>query len=607
MSKLGNMRPSQLIYTFGVGSLMDLPNMSVLVMGLDDWNQKLCREISEERLLAALQKKLGPQLKKLCLPPVSMEESSTAPTVGVPTAAFPRWMRCPLCHTLATIDSGVFNLRNNPYRPDRIGYVHANCNMGKEPNALPVRFLLACRAGHLTDFPWIEYVHGGKPICKPASLTLREYGASGDASDIVVECKSCGTQRRMGDAFDREKFKVKCSGHHPHLRKFDEKVCTEEVRTILLGSSNSWFPSVMSALSIPCATDPLPLLVEEQWKYLKDVPSLEVAKFITAPSRMPVFSEYDAEEIWKAIEAKRQGSANADESPVDLKEAEWQILIRPKAPLPTKDFQMRLVDPPKGYETYFESTVLLERIREVRVLTGFTRIESNGDFTDVEHSDDKRETPLSRKTLDWLPASEVRGEGIFLRLKEEALQAWEKSLAVRELEKEFLAAHCMWRKLRKMNPPEEGFPGMRYVLIHSLSHALMRQISLECGYSAASVRERLYCRSAGQDQDPMAGILIYTAASDSEGTLGGLVNLGDPVSMGRHMEQLIESMRICGSDPLCAEHTATGEGRGIHGASCHGCLFSAETSCERGNRYLDRNTLVATFAAKGVEFFKGES
>lgn len=197
----------------------------------------------------------------------------------------------------------------------------------------------------------------------------------------------------------------------------------------------------------------------------------------------------------------------------------------------------------------------------------------------------------------------MRGEGIFVRLREDTLQTWEQQRVVRQLEQEFLQAHCAWRRVRNQNPPEAGFPGIRLILLHSLSHALMRQIALECGYTAASVRERLYCRGVGQEHGPMAGILIYTAASDSEGTLGGLVQLGQPVSLGRQIQQALESMRLCGSDPLCSEHSPTTDGRGVHGACCHACLFAPETSCERGNRFLDRSTLVGTFAARATAFF----
>ncbi len=608
MNELGDLRPSQLIYTFGVGALVDLPNMSVLILGLEDWDTRQCLEVSEDRLLAAIQNRLGVQLKRLYLPPIGFDEAlrdPAAPARGAPVAPFPRWLRCPICDTLASIESGVFQLVQDRWRPDRTRYVHGSCTKGNNPNALPVRFLLACRDGHLTDFPWVEYVHGGNVPCKPARLTLREYGAAGDASDIIVKCLECNAERRMGDAFDRDRFQFPCPAHHPHLRTVDAAGCKEEARTILLGASNSWFPSVMSALSIPRAVDGLAVLIEEAWAKLKDIPSLEVTTFVTAPSRMPSLAEYTPEQVWTAIEAKRSGQAASEAQEMDLKVPEWEVLTQRTAAPNTKDFKIRSVNAPLGYEDFFEPTILLDRVREVRALLGFTRIESKGDFADATPPDDGRETPLCRQAPSWVPVSEVRGEGIFLRLKEDTLQAWESQTAVKSLGQEFLDAHRKWRRVRRLQPPEAGFPGMRYILLHSLSHALMRQISLECGYTAASLRERLYCKAPGVEHGPMSGILIYTAASDSEGTLGGLVSLGEPLSLGRHVQQALEAMRICGSDPLCAEHGATGEGRGIHGACCHACLFASETSCERGNRYLDRSVLTGTFAERGTEFFPG--
>lgn len=611
MNAIGELKPSQLIYTFGIGALLDLPNMSGLILGLDDWDTRYCTEITLDRLLTAIQRKLGPQVKQLYLPPISFDDDHrdpAAPAVGIPIAPFPRWLRCTLCDTLATIESGIFKLVQDQWRPDRTRYVHQTCGRSagtNPPPGLPVRFLLACREGHLTDFPWVEYVHNGRVPCKPARLTLREYGASGDASDIIVKCLECDGDRRMGDAFDRDRFRIGCSAHHPHLRTVDTTGCQEEARTILLGSSNSWFPLVMSALSIPSSEDKLALLIEENWKDLKDIPSLDVVRYVTAPSRMPVFAGFTPEQIWVAIEARRQGGDQAEEGEHDLKVPEWRILTQQRPPAATKDFRMTRAAAPTGFESLFEPTILLERLREVRALLAFTRIESKGDFADADYIDDDRQTSLSRHPPTWLPASEVRGEGIFLRVKEDALQVWEQQPEVRQLEQEFLQAHKSWRRMRKQQPPEGGFPAIRYVLLHSLSHALMRQIVLECGYTAASVRERLYVRTTGHDNGPMAGILIYTAASDSEGTLGGLVHLGQPGTLGRQLSQGLEAMRICASDPLCADHAPQGEGRTVHGACCHACLFAPETSCEKGNRFLDRSTLIATFAGKGVEFFTG--
>lgn len=135
----------------------------------------------------------------------------------------------------------------------------------------------------------------------------------------------------------------------------------------------------------------------------------------------------------------------------------------------------------------------------------------------------------------------------------------------------------------------------------------MRQLALECGYSAASLRERLYCSDATDDDGPMAGVLIYTAAPDSEGTLGGLVSLGRPAQLDRHIEQALEQMRLCASDPLCSEHKPGAENDLTpHGAACHACLFAPETSCERGNKYLDRLVLTETVSPAGPEPFFAE-
>jgi len=612
MNELGELRPSQLIFTFGIGSLIDLPNMSALVMGLDDWDTRYCKEIEEERLVAAIQKRLGAQMTRLYLPPIkldSMERDPTAPAVGVPVAPFPRWLRCSLCDTLATVESGVFKLVQDPYRPDKTEYVHQGClksQGSRAPSARSVRFLLACREGHLTDFPWLNFVHKGNVPCRPATLTLREFGASGDASDIVVKCHSCGSERRMADAFDPD-AQVACSGHHPHLRLL-ESGCKEQAKAILLGSSNSWFPTALSALSVPRAVDKLSKLIEEQWAELKDTDDIDEFRLLRKKlqkfqSLIPLFTEFKDEAIWTAVEAKRAGAIKGKAPADDLKLPEWLAFSQPGSAAENRDFKLKQVAPPLGFESLMENTVLVERVREVRALMGFTRIESNADFAEATVLKDGRLTNLSRASPKWLPASEVRGEGIFIRLREEAVLAWEAKPAVQQLAQEFLASHKAWRTLRKLQPPEEGFPGIRLVLLHSLSHALMRQIVLDCGYTSASVRERLYSRLPDEDGGPMVGILLYTAAPDSEGTLGGLVELGDPLTLGRHLSQALESIRLCASDPLCSEHRPETLGRGIQGACCHACQFAPETSCERGNRYLDRSVLVNTFSARGTAFF----
>ena len=434
MNELGELRPSQLIFTFGVGSLVDLPNMSAMVMGLDDWDTRYCKELEEDRLVAAVQKRLGPQMSKLYLPPIKLESADrdpAAPAIGVPVAPFPRWMRCSLCDTLSTVESGVFKLIQDPWRPDKTAYVHQGClksQGGKAPSAHSVRFLLACREGHLTDFPWLDFVHKGNVPCRPATLSMREFGASGDASDIVVKCHTCNAERRMADAFDPD-TPFSCPGHHPHLRLVEHK-CKENAKTILLGASNAWFPTALSALSIPRATDKLGKLVEEQWAELKDTEDVDEVRLLRKKlqrfqSLIPLFTEFKDEDIWAAIETKRAGAQQGTTPPEDLKLPEWQIFSNPDSAAESRDFKLKRVAPPKGFEPFFEDVLLVERIREVRALLGFTRVESNADFAEATVIVDGRLTKLSRESPKWLPASEVRGEGIFLRIREEVLLNWQ--------------------------------------------------------------------------------------------------------------------------------------------------------------------------------------
>jgi hypothetical protein len=348
MNELGEIRPSQLIFTFGVGSLIDLPRMSALVMGLDDWDTSYCSEIFEDRLVAAIQRRLGAQMNRLYLPPFKldgMERDPAAPAIGVPVAPFPRWLRCSLCYQLATVQSGVFKLSQDKYRPDRTAYLHQGClksRGGKPPAALSVRFLLACKDGHLTDFPWLSFVHDGNVPCRPATLTLREFGASGDASDIVVKCESCGTERRMADAFDVG-MKFGCPGHHPHLRLVESKGCAEKAKAILLGASNSWFPVAYSALSIPGAVDRLGKMVDERWSDLSDLDSIDEVRLIGKkqkkfPRLIPLFAEFKEEEIWEAIQRKGAGGSNGV-TIEDLKLPEWQMFSSPDSATETKDFE----------------------------------------------------------------------------------------------------------------------------------------------------------------------------------------------------------------------------------------------------------------------------
>jgi hypothetical protein len=337
---------------------------------------------------------------------------------------------------------------------------------------------------------------------------------------------------------------------------------------------------------------------------LSQATSREIVGAFRAIGQLRAFAQFTDDQIWQAIEAYRNPPAAAPSEEVDLKRPEWEALSRPTPARNVEDFRLAVVPPPAEYGSSFAQVVLAERLREVRALVGFTRIESPGDFGEEAYVAPERRAPLSRTPTRWLPASEVRGEGVFLEFQEDALRSWLSNPARRAQEAEFLEAHRSWRRIRRLDPVDAGFPGLRYVLLHTFTHALMRQLALECGYTAASIRERVYAAPPDDPKGPMAGVLLYTAAADSEGTLGGLVSLGEPARLGRLVDQALDAARLCASDPLCAEHHPWRDGQSLHAAACHACLFSPETSCERGNRYLDRALLVETVHTPKLAFFE---
>lgn len=609
--RVGEVRPSQLLHTFGVGSIIDLPHLSVMVMGLDDWSPAYATEIGEERLLQAVQGQLGPQVKSLRVPPIQPEGNDNpfdgSAQVGVPVATFPRWMLCPHCRLLAPRDSDLFQLKSDPMRPDRARYVHANCSKaGAPPTVLPARFLVACEKGHLDDFPWHYFVHKGSSACTGA-IRLLELGVSGEAADIMVKCDACDALRRMSEAFGEEGKQAMpaCRGRHPHLRDFDEHGCDQQMKAILLGASNSWFGLTLTALSVPTEVDTLGQLVEAQWVTLEKVTSREVLTAFRAIGQLQPFISVTDDALWAAIERKRGGGGSEAGEARSLKAPEWQVFSKPAGAPRLPDFQVTEVTPPVDYRHYLRRVVLVEKLREVSACIGFTRITSPGDFAESGDLPEEHRAPLSRRASLWVPAAEVRGEGIFLQFDEQAIQDWVAQPAVQVFERDAFQAHIQWRRARRLPEPRAGFPGVRYMLLHSFAHALMRQFALECGYTVASIRERIYALPPTDEDGPMAGVLLYTAAPDSEGTLGGLVSLGAPHILGRHIAGALDAMRLCASDPLCAEHTPLTEPQTLHGAACHACLFAPETSCERGNKYLDRSLLVPTVDREGLQFFGG--
>jgi hypothetical protein len=230
---------------------------------------------------------------------------------------------------------------------------------------------------------------------------------------------------------------------------------------------------------------------------------------------------------------------------------------------------------------------------------GFTRFEPtlvNGDG----EFDEELEIGIKLAAIDldisWVPAYENKGEGVFISFSPKAIDEWLAKPAVKKRGRQLIEGFIQWKASKGIK--SEWLPNLPYIMLHSLSHLLITAISLECGYSASAIRERIYANS-----DSGYGILLHTGSSGSEGTLGGLIEVGKDID--RYLKTALEMGRLCSNDPVCSQHNPTDqqEARYQHGAACHGCLLIAETSCERGNELLDRALVIKTISEIGAEFF----
>jgi len=580
----------------------------VLVGGLDDWDEAKQAVITEDRLLAAVRAEDGldtvRELRSAPWEPETRNAFDSWALTGVPVTPFPRWLRCSRCSYLGPIDSGLFELETQPYRPDRARYAHKNCSgRGRAPTAVPARFIIACSRGHLDEFPWVEFVHKDAPCSGNPILEAVDLGTGSRSTDVLVKCRTCQQKGFMAQAFGEgsEQVLPLCRGRSPHLRRFDSGGCKEQASAMLLGASNAWFAVTRSVLSIPASSDALEQLVADHWSILANVGTKEeLPNLLRFVPELKALDGYNLGAVWAAVAARHvaltsgTGTGGIDR---DLIGPEWEVFTDPAGAPVGDDFKLVPTRPPEDFDAWFEPTVLVERLREVTSLIGFTRI----DGPDAEA---RNVVQISRHRPTWVPTAQSRGEGIFLRLREDRVAEWEDRVAGTPRMEALREAHHAWRKRRGLDPAVL-WPGERYVLLHTLAHTLINELALECGYSAASIRERIYANAPGGKGAPMTGVLLYTAAPDAEGTLGGLVSLGRPEFAGPVLSRALRRMRLCTSDPMCADHRPGEHEDVLHGAACHACLFVPETSCERGNRYLERAALCTTLADAGIGFLEG--
>ncbi|MDA8118307.1 MAG: DUF1998 domain-containing protein [Actinomycetota bacterium] len=597
----GQMRQSQVVTTFGPGSMLDLPGYSVLVGGLDLWSREGRFEVIEPRLVEKLQIALGLPNLRLYAPPPEPDRPD-APTTGIPVWQFPEWF----------ITQDVEDVRDSAGMRSRRLVPRAALTRGKFIDAdrcvravVPVRFVRACPRGHIGDIDWRAFVHGGKSQCT-RQLSMQERGTSGDLADVTIACE-CGANRAMTDAARSGADTLgNCDGSRPWLGLYSKEPCGAPSRLLLRSASNAYFPQLMSVISLPDRNGELVRRVSSVWEdflqYIGD--REELARDRRRKDKVRVALEgFTDEAVWEEIEARRQGRPRTTDRPVKVVEFEALTAAMEEVgeDVPDGDFHAHSL--PGGawaapWTQGIDRVVLVHRLREVVAQVSFTRFEAISADTQGELSLGVQPAMLARE-LTWLPAIENRGEGVFLAFSRAAVSAWLDRPAVKARGKKLEDAFDAWHN--EHHTSRRVFPGLPYIMLHSLSHLLLTSLALECGYPASSLRERVYAGDAGY------GVLIFTASPDSEGTLGGLVEAGKGIS--RHLRAALQLGQLCSHDPVCAQHDPAdkNEWRFLQGAACHGCLLIAETCCEQHNDFLDRALVVPTVASQGAEFFSVEA
>ena len=620
-------RKCQGVVPYGVGAIVDFPEDSLMAAGLDMWPQvsanmptDLQKQIEQStriidgRLQRRLSAALGKPITRF-LAPAEAPERGRAYAQGnqpdsarayMPFVRFPRWHFCPRCRTMWEVPwnspSGDEKLRcsSDVRLKEGTGQTCAKLPKWRMPRLIPVRFAVACAHGHITDFPWQNWAHLDQGNCEAGSgqLFLVSTGAAGLAG-VEVRCSSCSARRTLVGAFgqDRDPFRriwpYGCTGERPWLGpQAAQPDCPERPTTIQRGASNAYFANTANSILIPPYSRLLQQVLDRP-----DVRRLiDATRMVDGTLHRPALEAIaenhglDLETFVAAVDELVETGSDELPAPVteeEYRRAEYTAFLGPRPPVSERrDFDLSprsIFEYEAGFQSYFDRVVMIPKLRETRVLTGFTRV--------VPSANSMVTADLSLMSQNWLPAMEVRGEGVFIIVRGDKLADWKSKN--KEIEQRIQTINSRLTKVAQ----ERGFDEVRkitgeYLLIHTLAHVLIRQLVFDCGYDSSSLRERVY---VGKDGDcKMSGLLIYTASGDAEGTLGGLVRQGLPGRLEGTVTAAIKNAGLCSSDPLCIES----KGQGISGlnlSACHACTLLPETFM-RGRKSTVGSSLTDRYA-----------
>ena len=482
--RVGAVRPSHLMFTGGVGALIDLPNFSVLVTRhrrLDATTTAPPEPVVDEpRLLAAVQRLPGhAPVERAANGPVAgrhrrQPQRRRRRAIGVPVVPFPHWLRC-----TALRRAGAARRRarspsstTSPCRPDEAQFVHTDCPRArnKRPLAVAARFVLACIAGHLDDFPYRQFVHRGCPAPRCSSPRLRMQDRGGNlGANVEIRCMNCKAKRNIREALGEtgRAEPARLPGPPP-------APAAPSTHAPARSSPSCWWsapptsgsPRRCRALAVPTTgASELAAKVAEHWEQIEGFPRDVLAFARSAVPALLHFGAWTDDELWAAIEAHRAALAGQRRpgrggggyvGPADRRNGRSSPppAIRPP----------RRTSPCAGRGSLAELIGLLddvvqaERLREARALVGFTRL----DAPDPEDPDVVKIAPLSRSPHpEWVPAVEVRGEGLFVRLPEPLLSGWETAVDDSPVLQAHRDAYARFRRNRYSDRITATFDEMR--------------------------------------------------------------------------------------------------------------------------------------------------
>jgi Domain of unknown function (DUF1998) len=607
-------RRTQLISPWGVGQMINFPgDESLMVCGLDAWERiyQSSNNGSEEFIIREerLEKRLG--VSHFRLPPEYRQPGAGVknPNLKIPCVRFPRWHYCPRCGSMEKLSLfGSQQKCKGPSYSD--GMSCHSFPERKRPYLIPVRFIAICELGHIEDFPFMEWVHTDREHDSYCNLRLRAGRSNSSLSGILIHC-SCTAKRSLFGAFNEgalSNIKL-CSGHRPWLGEGEKesKECGIELRVVQKGASNVYFPDTRSSIYLPQweqSTDRRVVeILEKYWDKLTshrvdgqlnkavfemvaEMRNVDCIKLMTAAEKKLsrdsetnlANDDSDSEEMYRKLEydaiLSGAGGDNQDFSVTNKNSSEYGNIIN----------------------RYFKSISLLHKLRETRAMVGFSRWNPE----DGRPLYEKKEALHLQESIDWLPAIVVRGEGLFFEFDSQMLNSWLEKISVHERAQK-LADN--YNAARRKNGWEEEVISPKFILLHTFAHILINQFSFECGYGSSALRERIYCENEYQE-NPMHGVLIYTASGDSEGSLGGLVRQGLPGNLENILISALHNAKWCSSDPVCMESAGQGPDS-CNLAACHSCALLPETSCEESNKKLDRALLTGTHENIDIGYFAG--